>query len=37
MNAFTYHYPVKVYFGEQAAEKNLASELQKYGENVLLA
>ena len=37
MNAFTYSYPVKVYFGEKAAEKNLASELQKHGKNVLLA
>ena len=37
MNAFTYHYPVKVFFGEQAAEKNLASELKKHGKNVLLA
>lgn len=37
MNTFTYSYPVKVYFGEKAAEKNLAAELQKYGKNVLLA
>ena len=37
MNAFTYSYPVKVYFGEKAAEKNLAAELQKRGKNVLLA
>ena len=37
MNAFTYSYPVKVFFGEKASEKNLASELQKYGKNVLLA
>ena len=37
MNAFTYSYPVKVYFGEKAAEKNLAAELRKYGKNVLLA
>ena len=37
MNAFTYSYPVKVYFGEKVAEKNLAAELQKYGKNVLLA
>lgn len=27
MNSFTYSYPVKVYFGEKAAEKNLAAEL----------
>lgn len=37
MNAFTYSYPVKVYFGEKAAEKNLAAELNQYGENILLA
>ena len=37
MNAFTYSYPVKVYFGEKAAEKNLALELNKVGSNVLLA
>ena len=37
MNAFTYSYPVKVYFGEQAAEKNLAAELAKHGKTVMLA
>jgi len=37
MNAFTFSYPTKVYFGEQAAEKNLAAELQKHGPRVLLA
>ena len=37
MNPFTYSYPVKVYFGEKAAEKNLAAELAKVGLNVLLA
>lgn len=37
MEAFTYSYPVKVYFGEKAAEKNLSAELAKVGENVLLA
>ena len=37
MNTFTYSYPVKVYFGEKAAEQNLANELAKVGENVLLA
>ena len=37
MNAFTYSYPVKVYFGEKTAAQNLAAELQKYGQNVLLA
>ncbi|MBR1707448.1 MAG: iron-containing alcohol dehydrogenase [Clostridia bacterium] len=37
MEAFTYSYPVKVYFGEKEAEKNLPAELAKIGENVLLA
>ena len=37
MQSFTYSYPVKVYFGEKAAEKNLPAELAKVGENVLLA
>lgn len=37
MNTFTYSYPVKVYFGEQAAEKNLAAELAKHGKTVMLA
>ena len=37
MNAFTYSYPVKVYFGEKAAQKNLAAELEQVGTNVLLA
>ena len=37
MNAFTFSYPTRVYFGEKAAEKNLAAELQKHGPNVLLA
>ena len=37
MNTFTYHYPVKVYFGEKAAANNLATELSKVGTNVLLA
>jgi len=37
MNPFTYSYPVKVYFGEKAAVKNLAAELAKVGPNVLLA
>lgn len=31
MNTFTYGYPVKVYFGERAAEANLAGELAKVG------
>ena len=37
MNPFTYSYPVKVYFGEKAAEKNLAAELAEVGPNVMLA
>ncbi|WP_270303697.1 iron-containing alcohol dehydrogenase [Baileyella intestinalis] len=37
MNTFTYSYPVKVYFGERAAEANLAGELAKVGINVMLA
>ena len=37
MESFTYSYPVKVYFGEKEAEKNLPAELAKVGENVLLA
>ena len=37
MNAFTYSYPVKVYFGEKAAAGNLPAELAKVGQNVLLA
>ena len=37
MNSFTYSYPVKVYFGEKAAAKNLAAELANIGPNVMLA
>ena len=37
MNTFTYRYPVTVYFGEGAAEKNLPAELSKVGQNVMLA
>lgn len=37
MESFTYSYPVKVYFGEKAAENNLPAELAKVGENVMLA
>lgn len=37
MESFTYGYPVKVYFGEKAAKKNLPAEFAKIGENVLLA
>ncbi len=37
MNTFTYEYPVKQYFGEKAAEKNLLAELEKVGKVVMLA
>lgn len=37
MNTFTYSYPVKVYFGQKAAEQNLAQELTRVGSNVMLA
>ena len=37
MNTFTYSYPVKVYFGEKAAARNLAAELTNAGPNVMLA
>ena len=37
MNPFIYSYPVKVCFGEKAAAKNLAAELEKVDPNVLLA
>lgn len=37
MNAFTFKYPVTVYFGEKAAENNLSNELKKYGKNIMLA
>ena len=37
MNTFTYQYPVKVYFGEKGAAKNLPAELSNVGKNVLLA
>ncbi len=37
MNAFTYIYPVKVYFGQKAANQNLDRELAGVGGNVMLA
>ncbi len=37
MNGFTYSYPITVYFGEKAAAKNMAAELNKYGKTVMLA
>ena len=37
MNAFTYSYPVKVYFGDGAARSSLPAELAKVGKTVMLA
>lgn len=37
MNDFVYSYPVKVYFGTDAAKKAMSKELGKYGKNVMLA
>ncbi|MDO4621068.1 MAG: iron-containing alcohol dehydrogenase [Lachnospiraceae bacterium] len=37
MNAFTYSYPVKQYFGENAAANYLPAELEKAGRVVMLA
>ncbi|RHM56173.1 iron-containing alcohol dehydrogenase [Mitsuokella sp. AF33-22] len=37
MEAFTFSYPTKNYFGQGAARKALAEELPKYGKHVLLA
>ena len=37
MNPFTYSYPTKAYFGENAATNNLAAELAEFGTNVMLA
>lgn len=37
MKDFIYSYPVKVYFGEKAAEKALPAELAKTGKTVMLA
>ena len=37
MNNFTFSYPMKVYFGEDAAEKAIAGELGQFGETVMLA
>ena len=37
MNNFMYSYPMKVYFGEDAAKKALATELGKFGKTVMLA
>ncbi len=37
MKEFIYSYPTKVYFGDQAAEKALKTELAGVGKNILLA
>ena len=37
MNDFRYSYPVKVYFGTDAAKKAISQELGKYGKHVMLA
>lgn len=37
MNDFMYSYPVKVYFGTDAAKKAISKELGKYGKHVMLA
>ena len=37
MNNFTYSYPTKVYFGEDAAKNAIAAELGKFGKTVMLA
>lgn len=37
MNNFTYSYPMKVYFGEDAAKNAIATELGRFGKSVMLA
>lgn len=37
MKDFIYSYPVKVYFGENAAKKALPAELAKVGKTVMIA
>lgn len=37
MENFVFDYPTKVYFGKGAARQNLAKELSKYGDTVMLA
>ena len=37
MNDFVYSYPVKVYFGTDAAQKAISQELDKYGNKIMLA
>lgn len=37
MNNFTYSYPMKVYFGEDAAKQAIAAELGRFGKTIMLA
>lgn len=37
MNNFEYAYPMKVYFGEDAADKAIAAEMERFGKKVMLA
>lgn len=37
MNNFTYSYPMKVYFGEDAAKNAITAELGRFGKTVMLA
>lgn len=37
MNDFTYSYPTKVYFGEDAAKNAITAELGRFGKTVMLA
>ena len=37
MENFIYHMPVKVYFGDNGVKTHLPKEMQKYGENVMVA
>ena len=37
MNNFTYSYPMKVYFGEDAAKNAIAAELGRFGKTIMLA
>lgn len=37
MNNFTYSYPTKVYFGEDAAKQAITAELGRFGKTVMLA
>ena len=37
MNNFTYSYPTKVYFGEDAAKNAITAELGRFGKTVMLA